>query len=375
MIDSSIDEILKSDRKIFALSVSIFSVFILVPIVVCYFCRFYNLRHDIVIAKRHWTIIASQICCTILFLLIERPLAILFMNDIIENSVTIYFIDRFLYVLSLHIDLYLIVLRFWTVHYDINFHNAQNIAYWHGLINQKENIDKTKSIELSLKNETNFYLIYHSKFGNVSYLKRIVIVIISFTSTISYGSFAMTYYLYGRPFCDTVFFTVDALILFLPSITMIIIIWCKTPSFHDIFGIKKEMKFIFGITVFGFIFYISWVAMASMMWINSDFLRNINVAISCLLYFAVNIAPFLWLFHFSKNALKLCPCNNKDTANKNRGRIRTISSPTPATKLPLSVVLSSSRGYVCILFLLESISSVHIFTSIHFDCVAIMIVD
>ena len=121
MIDVSLTEILESDRKIFAISVSLFCVSILVPIVLYYFYRFYKLRHNINIAKRHWRIIAIQILCTILFLLIERPLAILFMNNVITDTIYIYFIDRFLYVLSLHIDLYLIVLRFWTVHYDINF--------------------------------------------------------------------------------------------------------------------------------------------------------------------------------------------------------------------------------------------------------------
>ena len=346
MIDVSISEILESDRQIFALSVSIFCVFILVPIVLYYFCRFYNLRHDIIIAKRHWKIIALQIFCTILFLLIERPLAILFMNNMIKDTEYIYFTDRFLYVLSLHIDLYLIVLRFWTVHYDINFNNAQNIAYWHGLIKHDNDKKNNNDKELSLKNHTNFYLNYHSKFGNLTYLKRIAIIIISFTITISYGSFAISYYLYGRPFCDTIFFVVDAFILFVPSMTLIIIIWCRTPTFHDVFGIKKEMKFIFAITIFGFIFYITWVSLSSMMWIESYFIPNVNVAISCLLYFAVNILPVMWLFHFSKETLPLCACNDskKDT-NKARARIRTVSSPSPQHKLPLSVILSSPIGY------------------------------
>ena len=357
MPNLSISDGLTSDRKIFAIFLAIFSIFILVPIVIYYFQRFYSLRHHIIISKRHWRIIASQICCTILFLLIERPLAILFMNDVIHDTKheIIYFIDRTLYVLSLHIDLYLIVLRFWTVHYDINFNNAQNIAYWHGLIQK----DCKLASELS-PSHVNFYLTHHSTFGNLSYLKRVAFIIISTTITISYGSFLVCYFKYGRPICDSVFFLVDAFILFVPSMTAIIIIWHKTPTFHDIFDIKREMKFIFILTVFGFIFYITWVTTSGMMWVESYWIPNLNVAISCLLYFAVNILPIIWLFHCSREAqsLPLCPCINKKEKAKNRARIRTVSSPVPDKKLALAAILSSKMGYVLWKFIIVLIQSV-----------------
>ena len=114
-------ELLLDIRHIFSFSVILCNTFVLIPIALYYFKRFYNSRQHVSIVKRHWKLIAAQMLCTVLWLLVERPLAVFLMNHTLFNANYIYFVDRFLYVCILHTNLHVILVRFWIIHYDINF--------------------------------------------------------------------------------------------------------------------------------------------------------------------------------------------------------------------------------------------------------------
>eukprot|EP01084_Bolivina_argentea_P054909 100699_1 len=311
---------------IYTLCITSCCIFILVPIVLYYLKRLYDLRHNIIVAKRHWKPLSFQILCTALLLLIERPLTLLLTINFIDNNFYLHIGSKFLHIIVFHITLYLIFVRYWILHYDIGYSKAQTKFYWHEL----KTVSSTSS--------ANFYRDYRPTLGNLSYLQRIISIPLAFSILTSCASYIVPYLLYKDPkLSDIMFFAIDSCILLIPFICGIIIIWVKTPIIYgiDMFGIKIEMKIISYLSVFGLILCILWTSIDSLIVTHTyeAWIAVINISISCALYFIINIYPLIYLFHISAQSYLLI-------ANK----IPSIINAESNTKWPLNVLLSSKTG-------------------------------
>ena len=322
-----------------ALAFAFVCIFILAPISLYYLLRHYHLRHNVIIEKRHWKLTVFQISCTVLSLLIERPLALFITVYYSQATVLfiLYLIDKLLHVILLHTNSFLILLRFWVCHYDICHISAQNKKYWHGLI------EKGLSIL-----HTNFYLVHRSTFGNLSYLKRISIIILTCTIPVSSAVFTIAYFYYDRPTCDVLYFAMNSIIVFVPTSCLIAIIWHRTISFHGVLGIESEMRIIAYCTVIGFVLYILWSITCVTLFKTaaSEWIELMDIAIFGFLYFAINLFPMIYLHHFSKQSKLLNAEGNKVSKKVIRLRSGSLDHhESPRISMTLNSILSSLIGY------------------------------
>ena len=333
MVDFS--NLFASGADVYLAFIGFVCVLVLAPISLYYFKRFYDAREHVVIAKRQWQIVAAQIVATVLFLLVERPLALLYASSLTAtDSEWMYLLDRALYLLFLHCDLDLIVLRFWSVHYEINFNASSSMAYWHGLIQHGD--DQTEKLQ---RIQSNFYLAHRSTFGSASVLRHLTLVAVAVSASLCFGAFVLCFLAQGHPLCDVLFSVFEAAALML-AVLLILLIVRHTPSMQDVFSVKREMELASTLAMFGAAFYILWLSLALTTLADTSWLEALSLSISCLLYFSLNVMPMLWLFHYSDQSATL-------RGDTERSRIRTLSTPNE-NRVYLSRLLSTQHGFACI---------------------------
>ena len=223
---------------------------IILPIILYYLYIYIRIRYKQAIKKRLGN---TVILCNILLILfiLSRTLFILDITNYIKSSNAISSIEDLTYQISLFCTIYFYLVRFFWVFYSIKLNIHFKKSQWHQYLLYNEYIESTMGND-SNNNiyNSNFYL-RHRKLGNVYYLFRIVMIPLL-------GSIGISIYFYlKRDTYDVGMFLVQS-ILMLPPLILIILVFLFTPSFHDRFLVRKEMRLFVKLSSFGIIGLVSY---------------------------------------------------------------------------------------------------------------------
>ena len=273
---------------IIAISAISLCLFIYVPLIVWYLCKFRRLSSLIVIKKRYPESVSFLCILIIFYYLIGMPFCIitrtnlfLMKGEIIMNMDLHLLFERISYItyplfnILIH---YILCLRCWHIVYDLHWVQADATSGW------KYHLDPSLI-------ETNFWLKYKKTFGNFKVTKKIIFIVYIICVIISITTFQLTL---NKPNFISIAYGINSFFHLLP-ILIIISLWIKTPKISDNFFIRQEFKLLAIAVIINLLTYIS--CLIIILYIN-EYIGNILLFFQASgIYFIIAMIMTYWVRH------------------------------------------------------------------------------
>ena len=170
--------------------------------------------------KPHLTLYLSV--CSIIAISVFSPMYLYFamdMNDFITKRIFMYTIPV-LYGLCTYCFIYIFVLRFWMIFFDVKWAQASTNAQWKKIIDENE--------------EKCWFLTHKSTYGNTKYCSKLILIPFIITCIpIIYIDITND---------ANLLWTVCNGVAMIPPLLFVTILWNKTPKINDQFRIMREAK-------------------------------------------------------------------------------------------------------------------------------------
>eukprot|EP01084_Bolivina_argentea_P223993 378861_1 len=261
--------------------------FILSPIAIYYVVLYYRVRNLMVIRQRRYQIVIIFTAYCIYLWLIDRPLALLWINETFNKPLTIHIIHFISFPFCFHGIQWCLVWRYWLTYYDIHFADNTQNSEWKTIIN-------------STDSKQNWFLNHMQTYGNLKWvLKRLLCIYIPIVIISSIVQILPWFNYYSQ----TVATSIDGVLSFLTGICFIII-YKLTPPFKDKFFIKYELKIII------YIWCLEWSLIFIVRALN--FVINIDIILLVLLQsWTAIITTAFWTYLCTLWILKKCVTNTQ----------------------------------------------------------------
>eukprot|EP01084_Bolivina_argentea_P072479 131602_1 len=205
-------------------------------VLIYYWSKFNEWKHDIAFRKRRGNIVKIYTFCSIAILLIGEPLMLLLHFNwklISKSDSTPYMflevLNDLLYLPFFYFGTGFSLLRYWLIYFDIQFVSSCLNIEWKQIIN--------KNIETL---QEQWYIYYRNTIGNQSYMSRRVAIVCTIVSISS-----LTFnYIYVFQITATKLWIALNAIFFVTLVSSVVIIFCRMPPFKDTIFLYKEFKAI-----------------------------------------------------------------------------------------------------------------------------------
>ena len=225
------------ERRILSIIYATILLAIYLPTMIYGIYNLFQWKHTVIMQKRHYGL---SVAIAILFLLdlIFMAVYIIVYGGAADFQTSGPILTVFIGIYAI-IVMYLIFIKVWLHYYDVKFNTISLATSWKSVVNPDASMDTD-----------NWYLKHKQTYGNRKYLlKKLVMLGVIIVLLWLLVQIITTPLLNSNQTT-----TLDAAIIIMfgviPIVLTMHIAFCKIPSFHDNFYIKKEAKYIQLVTIF-----------------------------------------------------------------------------------------------------------------------------